>query len=297
MSMWRCLVALLAALAMAACSHPTARPETASLSDGSLVSLRFAPDDLASPILVARVCAPSGAVPWRVRFPLALINHGSPGSDEDRTAMQPASCDSPPMHWFTTHGYVAMALMRRGFGGSSGGPVENVGPCVAPDYAASGQAGAEDIAAGVRAGFAMGVVQPKDAVVVGQSTGGWAVLAYAGHADPRVKAAIVFAPGRGARVYPPPDSVCRLDLLTDAAAKFGEQSHLPVLWLATGNDSFFPPPIAQSLHAAFVQAGGEATLMKLDPFMDEGHAIFASPGGAEIWGPIVGKFLSRLPPG
>ncbi len=293
---WR-LAAVLAVLALAACGAEPARQDPIAAHDGTLVSLRLTPDDLTSPILVARVCAPPGAVPWRVRFPLALINHGSPGPDEDRTAMQPASCDSPPMRWFTAHGYVAMALMRRGFGGSSGGPVENLGACVAPDYAASGEIGAQDIAAGVRAGFALGVVQPKDAIVVGQSTGGWAVLAYTGHADPRVKAAIVFAPGRGARAYPPPDSVCRPDLLTDAAAQFGTHAHLPVLWLAAANDSFFPLPIAEGLHDAFTGAGGDASFVKLDPFMEEGHAIFAAPGGAEMWGAIVGKFLSRLPPG
>ena len=129
------------------------------------------------------------------------------------------------------------------------------------------------------------------------SGGGWAVLAYAGQPDPRVRAAIVFAPGRGGRAYPPPDSVCRADLLEDAARQFGSQSHLPVLWIAAENDSFFPAAITMRLHDAFTGAGGQAELRLIAPFFDEGHALFGAPGGVDVWGRVVGKFLSRLPPG
>ena len=236
-------------------------------------------------------------MPGQVRLPVALINHGSPGVDEDAADMQPAACDSPAMRWFSTKGYVAVALMRRGFGASAGPVRENVGACVSPDYAASAQTGAQDIAAGIRAALALDVAEPKGAIVVGQSTGGWAVLAYAGQADPRVKAAIVFAPGRGGRAHPPPDSVCRADLLEDAAGKFGTKSRLPVLWIAAENDSFFPPDVATRLHDAFTSAGGQAELLIIPPFFAEGHALFGASGGVDVWGRAVEKFLSRLPPG
>ena len=231
-----------------------------------------------------------------MRYPLALINHGSTGVGEDASALQPAACDSPPMRWFTTHGYVALALMRRGFGSSSGRVAENVGACLAPDYAASAETGAEDIAAGLRAGLALDVVQQRDAVVGGQSTGGWATLAYVGQPDPRVQGAVVFAPGRGAHAYAPPDPVCRPDLLIAAAARLGRRARLPVLWIVAENDSFFPPDITKRLHNAYNESGDSARLVLVPKFGVEGHALFSAPGGTDIWGEFVGKFLSRLPP-
>ena len=295
--MLRPIARLALLLCLAACSTVPLQVPAPYPRDGRLISLPFDPFDAQSPKLVARVCTPAAAVPGQARFPVALINHGSPGIDDDPADMQPAACDSPAMRWFSTHGYVAVALMRRGFGASEGPVRENVGACVSPDYAGSAEIGAGDIAAGIRAATTLDVAEPKGAIVVGQSTGGWAVLAYVGHADPRVKAAIVFAPGRGGRAYPPPDSVCRADLLEAAAAKFGTKSHLPVLWIAAENDSFFPANVTNRMHAAFISAGGQAELLIIPPFFDEGHALFAAPGGVDVWGRAVGDFLSRLGPG
>ena len=288
-----CLVAI--GLSGCGSTAPITQP-VADAHDGTLISISFDPSQPDSPQLQARVCAPPGAVPGRVRYPLAVINHGSTGVGENSSTLQPAACDSPPMHWFTSHGYVALALMRRGFGSSSGQVAENVGACVAPDYAASAEAGAEDIAAGLRAGLALDMVEPRDAVVVGQSTGGWATLAYVGQPDPRVQGAVVFSPGRGAHAYAPPDSVCRPDLLIQAAGQLGLRARLPVLWIAAENDSFFPPDITSRLKEAYVQGGATARLVMLPSFEAEGHALFSAPGGADIWGEYVGKFLSRLPP-
>jgi dienelactone hydrolase len=208
--------------------------------------------------------------------------------------MQPAACDSPPMRWFTKHGYLAVAVMRRGFGGSGGSVRENVGVCTSPDYATSAGTAAQDIAAGLRGALALDIAAPDGAIVVGQSTGGWGVLAYTDIADPRVKAAVVFAPGRGAHAHEPPDSVCRPDLLESAAARFGANSHLPLLWLAAENDSYFPPDVTQRLHSAFTDAGGRAQLAMLPPFQGDGHFLFAAEGGTTAWGGTLRNFLSRL---
>ena len=243
----RACLALLAGLLASSCAAPPPPTPPIAGHDGTLTSFAFDLQDSNTPYLQARICTPAGAVPGRVRFPLALINHGSVGVGEDTASLQPAYCDSPAMRWFTSHGYVAVAIMRRGFGASSGRVAENLGACVAPDYAASAEAGAADIAAGLRGALALDVVLPRDAVIVGQSTGGWAALGYAGRADHRVQSVVVFAPGRGAHAYPPPDSVCRPDLLEQAAARLGAQSRVPVLWLAAENDSFFPPEIATRL--------------------------------------------------
>ena len=78
--------------------------------------------------------------------PLALINHGSPRDGDDRAGM------SPKAMWrqaaaFARHGWTAVTFLRRGYGRSQGGWVENYGTCGHPDYIAAGRASASDLAA------------------------------------------------------------------------------------------------------------------------------------------------------
>ncbi len=242
-------------------------------------------------MLTARLCAPTGSGRW----PVAVLNHGSASSPEQRGAMRPAACDSDPVRWFTQHHFLVVSVMQRGFGTSSGPVMEDNGPCVAPDYARSGEIGADDIAATLRSVLALPQAQPTGAVLVGQSTGGWAVLAYSARTDPRVRAVLAFAPGRGAKAYSPPNPVCRADLLRAAAHEYGVQATIPVLWIAARNDTYFPPDITTMLHRAYTEAGGHAELVLVNPFFDEGHALFNAPGGSDLWGPLVQNFLSHTP--
>jgi dienelactone hydrolase len=199
------------------------------------------------------------------------------------------------MRWFTSQNYAAVSLMRRGFGASTGPALEDNGPCVAPDYLRSAVLGGEDIRAVLREVSAQPWAKRTGAVVVGQSTGGWAGLGVAALNDPRIRAVIAFAPGRGAKAYAPPDSVCRPDLLVSAARELGAQKTTPVLWILALNDSYFPPEISEALHQAFIEGGGRAELVEINPFFDEGHALYNAPGGSDVWGPVVQDFLSRSP--
>ena len=240
--------------------------------------------------LTGRICAPEGPGPW----PIALLNHGSAASPAARPDMQPMTCQAPPVRWFTAHGYLTIMPLRRGFGASGGAVAEDTCLCAEADFAASAEAGADDIAASLAAARHLPWVRPDNALVVGQSTGGWAALAYAGRNDPGVRAVIAFAPGRGAKVYPPPHSVYRPDLLEAAAAQLGARSRLPVLWIAALNDSYFPPEVTAGLHRAYTGAGGQAVLAMVNPFFDEGHALYSAPGGADLWGPLIENFLQHM---
>src|SRR5271170_4150658 len=62
------------------------------------------------------------------RYPLALINHGSPRSGADRPAMTPLAA-LPQALEFARRGCAALMLMRRGYGNSDGGWAESYGPC------------------------------------------------------------------------------------------------------------------------------------------------------------------------
>src|SRR6476469_5366708 len=81
--------------------------------------------------------------------PLALINHGSPRDAGDRPGM------SPNRLWlqaaaFARRGWTAVTFLRRGYGRSQGGWVENYGSCGSPDYTSAGRTAAADLAAVAR---------------------------------------------------------------------------------------------------------------------------------------------------
>lgn len=256
----------------------------AASSDGELVSIPMpgTPD-----ILAGRVCTPARGGPWNV----VVINHGSPASLDQRAIMQPAGCASEPVRWFTQRGFLVISALRRGFGLSTGKAVEDSGACEAPDFAQSGRRGAEDIDATLRFALARRDVRPDHPVIVGQSTGGWATIGYNGPMLDAPAALISFAGGRGAHAFATSPTNCRPDLLIAASAELGAGARAPMLWISAANDTFFPLPLMQSMQHAYNQAGGNALLVVLPGFGQEGHALFQGSGGSKAWGAAVERFM------
>ena len=85
----------------------------------------------------------------RLPHPLAVLNHGSPRSADARPTMSPYDMWAQAVA-FARRGWVAVVFMRRGYGRSEGGWVENYGSCGNPDYATAGRTAASDIAAVAR---------------------------------------------------------------------------------------------------------------------------------------------------
>jgi dienelactone hydrolase len=218
--------------------------------------------------------------------PLVLLNHGSPRSASDRPLMSPYGMRAQAAE-FARRGWVAVALLRRGYGASQGGWAETYGPCANPDYARAGRAGASDIAATARFMMDQPYVSKGKWISVGRSAGGFATVALASTAPPALAAAIVFAPGRGSNG---PDTVCGQDELVDAFAQYGKTSRVPLLWVSAENDHFFGPQLVTRLSGAFAKAGGNLTLVRTPSFGSEGHMLFGAYGVA-IWAPIVDRFL------
>src|SRR5215831_1252797 len=98
--------------------------------------------------LKALVAKPGG----EGRFPVALITHGSP---RDNAARAGSSVHSmlPQARELAHRGWLAVAFLRRGFGGSDG-PFAEGYRCPAPDYRKALATAAEDIEA-VRAAIAL----------------------------------------------------------------------------------------------------------------------------------------------
>jgi dienelactone hydrolase len=278
-------------LALAGCARQAAAPPPAEAAREEMHWIPMRDGDGETEQMIARVCRPPDTLEG-TRAPVAVINHGSPADPADRARMTPAACDSEPARWFLARGFVVVFPLRRGFGVSSGEVAESSGPCDSPDYVRAGVESARDVAAAVRFATDLPYARPDGAVVLGQSLGGWATLAFAADPHPEVFGLISMAGGRGGHGFADGEGNCRPDLLVAAAGAFGRTARTPMLWIYAANDSFFPPALAQAMFSAFTEAGGQAALAQPRFAGPDGHALFYAAGGSRVWGPIVAAYLA-----
>ena len=209
------------ALLLAGCAQTPRQVPSASLPHESTLTIPMRDEHGTVQPLVARLCRPPGSSP----APLAVINHGAPARLRDAPSMVPTSCGSGPARWLNARGYAVLFALRRGFGASAGEAASS-GLCADPDYVAAGLAEARDVWAIVDYGRGIPGIARDGIVVVGQSTGGWAVLAYDTLPHPPLAGMIVMAGGRGQD-----GASCRPERLIAAAGRFGASSHTPMLWV------------------------------------------------------------------
>jgi dienelactone hydrolase len=219
------------------------------------------------------------------RYPLVLINHGSPRSAADRPNMTPLAL-LPQALGFARRGWAAAAVMRRGFGDSGGGFAEHSGPCNSPNYVAAGNTAAADLRAAIRHLAKRADIDASRIMSVGQSAGGFATVALTADPPAGLVAGINFAGGRGS---PKDGEVCTEDRLVAAFGAFGKRSRIPTLWIYADNDRYFGPALAERFHRAFVAGGGKAEFIKHPAFGEDGHSLFAR--GMALWTPHVDAFL------
>jgi dienelactone hydrolase len=220
------------------------------------------------------------------RFPLALVNHGSPREASERPEMTPMGM-LPELEEFARRGFVAVAVMRRGYGGSGGGWAETYGSCANPDYAAAAEAAASDLRASIAHLSTRDDVDLSRIISVGVSAGGFASVALTADPPKGLVAAISFAGARGSLSS---DHVCGEDALVSTFGKLGAHSRVPMLWVFAKNDHFFGPVLAERLRHAFVAAGGSVSFVQSPAFGSDGHSLF-SLAGTRIWAPLVDSFL------
>lgn len=244
-----------------------------------------------STVLYLRSCQPPGAG----KFPLAIVNHGSPPDASRRSTTQPYSCTSALASWFLKRGFALAFPVRRGYGESGGDWAETYGACNSPNYVGGGLQTANDIDAALRYMREQPQVDTGRILVVGQSAGGWGSIAFASRAPEGVWGFANFAGGRGGWADNKPHNNCAPKALIEAAGRFGATARQPMLWVYTENDTFFAPEISQAMYAAFSKAGGRADFHLLPAFGNDGHGLFTSRDGPPVWGPLLERFIASLP--
>ena len=220
---------------------------------------------------------PDGDGPFR----LAVIAHAST-QNILRRAQMPQPDYKPLAAFLASRGFAVLVPERPGHGATGGPYLEDQGGCDEADYARSGRATADEIAAALRFMLTQPFVRRDGAVVVGHSAGGWGALALSS-GDPREIAAIIaFAPGRGGHANDRENEVCAPHTLLAAAAAFGKAARVPVTWLVAANDTYFSPELSRRLADAFHTAGGKVQFFVLPPSGSEGHWMAESETGVKL---------------
>lgn len=229
------------------------------------------------------------------RFPLVLLVHGTnPATGE---AFRIASAKQSPVDLlnpavvFAQHGYAVAAIMRRGFGRSEGGFVERLsGPCDDRDYLAVGRTAAEDVIGALATLRGESWVEPDRVLLMGHSTGGFAVTAAAADNPVGVVGVLNF---EGAHGSGGPGRICSPDHLVADAGILGRTARIPALWVYAENDHFAPPALGRRMFETYTASGAPAQLQILPAYGVEGHAVVPM-ATADTWWPIVESFLDQL---
>ncbi len=222
------------------------------------------------------------------RFPLVLINHGMASDWSERKDEAPNEYTGAAIY-FAQRGWVAVTIVRPGYGRSGGSFLESLGPCDARDFHSLSGRMSNEVLSILKTVSGEPWVDPSRILLFGQSGGGYAVLAAAATGPKDVIGVISFAGGTGA----PLDGgyFCQPDSLVAEMAAIGKTSQIPSLWLYAENDSLFPPKLARRMFDAYKGAGGPATFVAAPSYRDEGHDYVDA---VAQWRPQMDAFLESL---
>ncbi len=264
-------------------------------------------------LFAAPVCAEEYAVekgylrveingrPWRLetrivkrtdltgKLPIALITHGSADSPAQRLNQHASSLEAQAkdLAW---RGYLAVAVMRRGFG-SSDGPMPEPTNCPVKTYLNRFNSDADDLQAALVAIAKRPDADPETIVAVGVSAGGPALIAL-GARNPKGLKGIVNISGGLVSLSCPNE-----DALVDAFRTFNVRNRVPQLWAYAANDSLFGPGLVDRLRNASLDGGGDVKLIRYENMGRDGHDIFSTPDGRFAWLAEMDGFLraNQLP--
>jgi dienelactone hydrolase len=220
------------------------------------------------------------------KHPLALLTHGTSAVPEEREQLTPWAQLAQAL-WFARRGYVAFVIIRRGYGRSGGAEDGAHSPCRSgSSFHEVGENSADDLRnVAAYAGKHLPEVDVSTIISAGVSTGGFAQVALVADPPPGLKAAISFAGGRGGDGK---GHLCDENGLIDGFKQFGKHSHLPMLWVYSENDKWFPPTYAREFEAAYQKGGGMDEFVLAPPDGEDGHHLYAH---VAAWAPIVEPFL------
>ncbi|QOZ43793.1 hypothetical protein XH89_10095 [Bradyrhizobium sp. CCBAU 53340] len=202
------------------------------------------------------------------RLPIALITNGGAATATAGAGATTATYAHNARD-MARRGWLAVVVIRRGFGNSEG-PRPAPVACQATSFEAWASAAADDLQATLSA-----VSQRPDAdasrmIVIGSETAGVAAVALSAR-NPRGLQGVVSISG-GLQS----ESNCPMtDVLVDGYRTFGSTSRVPNLWIYSRSDKVFDPDLVNRLHTAFLDAGGDVKFVTFFHDGDVGTPVFS----------------------
>jgi dienelactone hydrolase len=224
------------------------------------------------------------------KHPLAVLTHGTSDDQLQRFHVTPWA-QQAQAQWFARRGYVALVVVRSGYGKSGGKQDGTHGGCGTRNgsFEEAGEASAADLGAVMRFAQTLPEVDTSTIVSAGVSTGGFAQVALSADPPTGVKAAISFAGGRGGDGK---EHNCDLSGLIGAFRSYGKSAHkhgdLPMLWIYSQNDHWFTPAMAQQFEEAYTKSGAANQFVMAPPDGDDGHHLY---GHVAAWSDTAEAFL------
>jgi dienelactone hydrolase len=210
-----------------------------------------------------------------------LINHGrAPGDPRFQPRYRPINAARE----FVQLGYAVVVPMRQGF--SKSGGTEVSGGC---NISSNGVQQARSVRRTLDWLRTQDWADVSHNIVVGQSHGGLATMAYGMQPHPGTRLLLNFAGGLRQTDCP----AWQKEMIS-AFGDYGAATRLPSIWFYGDNDSFFPPDVVHASYKRYREAGGPAELVSYGRFGSDSHTMFSAYEGVRLWLPRVLAALAAL---
>jgi dienelactone hydrolase len=165
-------------------------------------------------------------------------------------------------------GWLAVVVMRRGVGQSEGPkPVPII--CQAASLSTWANAAADDLQATIDTIAKRPDADASKVIVIGSQIAGVAAVALSARNPPGLVGVVSVSGGLQS------ESNCPInDLLVEQYKVFGTRNRVPQLWIYARSDKSVGPDLAERLHSAFLDAGGDVKFVMFFRDGDVGTAIF-----------------------
>ena len=201
------------------------------------------------------------------RLPIALIVNGG-AATATGGAGATAATYARYARDLARRGWLAVVTIRRGFGQSEG-PKPVPITCQAASLDAWTNAAADDLQATIDNVAKRPDADPGKVIVIGSEIGGVAAVALSARNPPGLVGVVSVSGGLQA------ESNCPInDLLVETYKGFATRNRIPNLWIYATSDKTFGPDLAERLHSAFLDAGGDVKFVMFFRDGNVGTAIF-----------------------
>lgn len=216
------------------------------------------------------------------RLPIAVLTNGGTATATTGTSATAATYTRYARD-LARRGWLAVVAIRRGFGKSEG-PKPTPIACEPASLNTWAMAAADDLQAAIDGVAKRPDADPSKVIVIGSEIAGVAAVALSARNPPGLVGVVSVSGGLRSETSCPIN-----DTLVDAYKNFGSKSRVPNLWIYSKSDKVFPPDLAERLHTAFLDAGGDVKFVMFFAEGNVGTTIFGQ--AATAWYAQMDGFL------